>query len=125
MSKKQDEQRAFDALIKALVPEKTTPKAFVVNEVNPRAKPQFNVGDRVQIINDPRERVFVVYSYTVYAEDRITYTLWFEDDYDMFEPWQLKQYLPPNPIGFNDSSTQPDIQPKVKRLSRSKNNNKG
>ena len=59
------------------------------------------IGDTVQLITDSKwDKVYTIYSYKTYADWRINFTLWNWDNYDMYEPWQIKKYIPIPPIWF-------------------------
>lgn len=59
--------------------------------------------DKVQLITDSKwDKVYTIYSYTTYADWRINYTLWNWADYEMYEPWQVKHYIPPVSIWLNN-----------------------
>ena len=59
----------------------------------------FTIWDKVQLITDNKwDRVYTIYSYTTYAGWRVNYTLWNGAVYDIYEPWQIKKYLPPDNI---------------------------
>jgi len=60
----------------------------------------FQIWDKVQILNDGKNRVFTVYSYTIYRWGRKEYTVWSEGEYLQYEPWQLVRHISRNPIWF-------------------------
>lgn len=62
---------------------------------------EYFIWDKVQLIADTKNRVYTIYSYTVYDWGRISFTLWHDDEYDVYEPWQIKKYVPTEPIWFN------------------------
>ena len=54
------------------------------------------IWDKVQLITDSKwDKVYTIYSFTTYADWRINFTLWNWTDYEMYEPWQIKKYIPP------------------------------
>lgn len=62
---------------------------------------QLYIWDKVQLITDSKwDKVYTIYSFTTYAGWRINFTLWNWADYEMYEPWQIKKYLPPSNIWF-------------------------
>lgn len=61
----------------------------------------FDIWDKVKLISDTKNKIYVIYSYTVYKWDRIVYTIWVDDEYESVEPWQIEQYYPKEPIWFN------------------------
>lgn len=59
------------------------------------------IWDKVQLITDSKwDKVYTIYSFTTYADWRINFTLWNWADYEMYEPWQIKKYLPTYNIWF-------------------------
>lgn len=63
-------------------------------------KLEFNIWDKVQILNDAKNKVFTVYSYVTYKNNRREYTVWNEGEYLQYEPWQLVPHIRKNPIWF-------------------------
>lgn len=61
---------------------------------------EFKIGDKVRLVSDTKNRTYTIYSYTTYANWRVNYTCWFDDEYDMYEPWQIQPYTPDIPMGF-------------------------
>ena len=62
------------------------------------------IWDKVQILTDSKwDKIYTIYSYTTYADWRINYTLWNWADYEMYEPWQVKKYIPLQSIWFNNT----------------------
>lgn len=63
------------------------------------------IWDKVQLVTDTKwDKVYTIYSFTTYADWRITFTLWNWADYDMYEPWQIKKYIPVQSIWFNNTT---------------------
>lgn len=70
----------------------------------------YYIWDKVHLIHDEKKKVYTIYSFTTYADWRINYTLWADNEYEMFEPWQVKHYIPSQSIWFNsilNDSTNP------------------
>lgn len=63
------------------------------------------IWDKVQLITDTKwDKVYTIYSFTTYADWRINFTLWNWADYEMYEPWQIKKYIPVQSIWFNNTT---------------------
>lgn len=66
---------------------------------------KFDIWDKVQLITDSKwDKVYTIYSFTTYADWRINFTLWNWADYEMYEPWQIKKYIPTQSIWFNNTT---------------------
>ncbi len=63
------------------------------------------IWDKAQLITDTKwDKVYTVYSFTTYADWRIKFTLWNWANYEMYEPWQVKKYIPIPSIWFNNTT---------------------
>lgn len=61
----------------------------------------FSLGDKVKLLNDSKDKTYIIYSYTMYWDWRITYTLWEWEDYNVYEPWQVVEITPSTTMWFN------------------------
>jgi len=63
------------------------------------------IWDRVQLIEDDKNRIYTIYSITEYKSHK-GYGLWNWEDYTSVESWQIKKYNPPTPIWINVSTAE-------------------